>query len=277
MLRIRILTALVILPATLALVFLAPTWLFRLAVGVLMMIGCWEFRRLADLSERAGLALLLLQAFVVAGLLLTWPHAVLNTARDATLLLAGASAAWLLLFTRLALYRPGVPPDARYRRLGFTSAIGALSFCLFALCWLREQPMGEWRVFMLFLMIWAADVGAYFSGRLLGRHKLAPRISPNKTWEGVLGGVALATAAAFLLNFLVAGLTQASPAALVALAVVTILASVGGDLFISMHKRTVGLKDSGRLFPGHGGVLDRYDSLLAGAPFFALALAWLTP
>jgi phosphatidate cytidylyltransferase len=273
LLRIRILTALVILPATLALVFLAPAWLFRLAVGVLMMIGCWEFRRLADLSERAGLALLVLQAFVVAGLLLTWPAAALN----AKLLLAGASAAWLLLFTRLALYRPGVPPDARYRRLGFASAIGTLSFCLFALCWLREQPMGEWRVFMLFLMIWAADVGAYFSGRFLGRHKLAPRISPNKTWEGALGGVALATAAAFLLHFLVAGLAQASPAELVALAVVTILASVGGDLFISMHKRSVGLKDSGRLFPGHGGVLDRYDSLLAGAPFFALALAWLRP
>lgn len=277
MLKIRILTALVILPATLALVFLAPAWLFRLAVGILMMIGCWEFRRLADLSEREGLALLVLQAGVVAGLLLTWPHAALNTPGDATLLMAGASAAWLLLFARLALYRPGVPPDARYRRLGFTSAIGALSFCLFALCWLREQPMGEWRVFMLFLLIWAADVGAYFSGRLLGRHKLAPRISPNKTWEGALGGIALATAAAFLLAYLVAGLAQLSPAALVALAVVTSLASVGGDLFISMHKRTVGLKDSGRLFPGHGGVLDRYDSLLAGAPFFALTLAWLTP
>jgi phosphatidate cytidylyltransferase len=277
LLKIRILTALVILPATLALVFLAPAWLFRLAVGVLMMIGCWEFRRLAGLSASAGLALLALQAVIVAGLLLTWPHAALNTAGDAARLLAGACAAWLLLFARLALYRPGLPPDARYRRLGFTSAIGALSFCLFALCWLREQPMGEWRVFMLFLMIWAADVGAYFSGRFLGRHKLAPRISPNKTWEGVVGGVALATAAAFLLYYLSPGLVPSSPAAVVALAAVTTLASVGGDLFISMHKRTVGLKDSGRLFPGHGGVLDRYDSLLAGAPFFALAFAWLAP
>ena len=273
MLKIRILTALVILPATLALVFLAPAWLFRLAVGVLMMIGCREYCRLADLSQRTGLTLLLLQAIIVAGLLLTWPHA----AGNATLLLTGASAAWLLLFARLALYRPGLPPDARYRRLGFVSAIGTLSFCLFALCWLRDLPMGEWRVFTLFLMIWAADVGAYFSGRFLGRHKLAPRISPNKTWEGVLGGVALAMAAAFLLHYLIPGLAQTAPMALVALAVVTTLASVGGDLFISMHKRTVGLKDSGRLFPGHGGVLDRYDSLLAGAPFFALSLTWLSP
>ena len=268
MLKTRVLTALAILLTTLAVVFLAPAWLFRLVVAVLMMIGCWEFRRLGDLSERAGIALLVLQALIVGGLLLTWPAA----ARDASLLLVGACLAWLLLFTRLALYRPGVAPDARYRRLGFASAVGSLSFCLFALCWLREQPQGPFLVFLLFLVIWAADVGAYFSGRFLGRHKLAPRISPNKTWEGVAGGMLLATAAAFLLVYLVPGL-QANTAALVVLALATTLASVGGDLFISFHKRSVGLKDTGRLFPGHGGVLDRYDSLLAGAPFFALAWA----
>jgi phosphatidate cytidylyltransferase len=191
-------------------------------------------------------------------------------------LLQGACIAWLLLLLRLALYRPGDTPDARYRRLGFASAIGALSFCLFALCWLREQPLGQWLVFLLFLLIWAADVGAYFSGSLLGRHKLAPRISPNKTWEGVAGGIVLATAAAFLLTSLVDGLA-AAPAALLLLSVITTLASVGGDLFVSIHKRTVGIKDTGSLFPGHGGVLDRYDSLLAGAPFYALTWTLLTP
>jgi len=82
-------------------------------------------------------------------------------------------------------------------------------------------------------------------------------------------------AAALLLQYAIRGLAQPSPMALVAVAAVTTLASVGGDLFISLHKRTVGLKDTGRLFPGHGGVLDRYDSLLAGAPFFALAYGWL--
>lgn len=272
MLKIRILTALVIFLATLALLFLAPAWLFRLVAGTLMLAGCWEFRRLADLSDRAGWALVALQAVIVAGLLLTWPAA----AQDAKLLLAGAGGAWLLLLARLALYRPAAPPDARYRRVGFVSAVGSLSFCLLALCWLRDQPAGEWLVFLLFLMIWAADVGAYFSGRWLGRHKLAPRISPKKTWEGVYGGIALALAAAFLLVYLAPGLT-APPLVLVALSIVTTLASVGGDLFISMHKRSVGLKDSGRLFPGHGGVLDRYDSLLAGAPFFALVYGWLAP
>ena len=105
---------------------------------------------------------------------------------------------------------------------------------------------------------------------------MAPAISPKKTWEGVYGCICLAVAAAFLLTNVIAGLDIA-PGPLVAISVVTTLSSVGGDLFISIHKRTVGVADTGTLFPGHGGILDRYDSLLAGAPFFALALGLLAP
>ena len=272
MLKIRVFTAAFIFLATLALLFLTPAWLFRLAVALVLMVGCWEYRRLADLPENAGIALLVLQAFIVSGLLLTWPA----TSRETLALLGGACVAWLLMFARLALYRPGRAPDARYRRLGFTSAVGGLSFALFALSWLRDQQQGPFLLLLLFLLIWAADVGAYFSGRFLGRHKLAPNISPNKTWEGAIGGMLLATAAAFVLVRLIPGLA-APPAALVLLAVATTLASIGGDLYISIQKRTVGIKDTGSLFPGHGGVLDRYDSLLAGAPFFAMAWAWMAP
>jgi phosphatidate cytidylyltransferase len=142
------------------------------------------------------------------------------------------------------------------------------------LSWLRDQPRGDVMVFLLFLLIWASDVGAYFSGRLLGRRKLAPTISPKKTWEGVYGGMALAVAAAFLLAKVITDL-DIPPMALVIMSLVTTLSSVGGDLFISIHKRTMGVADTGTLFPGHGGILDRYDSLLAGAPFFALAYALL--
>lgn len=131
-------------------------------------------------------------------------------------------------------------------------------------------------VFLLLLIIWASDVGAYFSGRQFGGRKLAPAISPKKTWAGVYGGVLLALAAAFLWSVYIAKL-QIPPSALLILSALTTVTSVGGDLFISIHKRTVGLKDTGTLFPGHGGVLDRYDSLLAGAPFFALAWLVLLP
>ena len=272
MLKIRIITALIILPLTLAAVFLAPPWLFRILVAGLLLAGCWEFRRIADLTPRAGWALLALLALIFAVLLLAWP-----VPQPLALgLLIAACVAWALMFLRLAGYRPDDRPTGQFRTLGFLSAVSALGFAFFALCWLRDQASGALVVFLLILLIWASDVGAYFSGRFLGRHKLAPRISPKKTWEGVYGGIALAVAAAFLLTTLFPDLSIGA-APLVVIAVVTTLASVGGDLFISIHKRTVALDDTGTLFPGHGGVLDRYDSLLAGAPFFALAYALLVP
>jgi phosphatidate cytidylyltransferase len=270
LLKVRIITALVILPATLAAVFLAPPWLFRIIVGTLLLAGCVEFRRIADLGDRPGWALVALQGAIIAALLLAWP---LSNPSAFWILLAGG-AAWALMLLRLAGFRPDAEPDDRYRRLGFLSALGALSFGFFALCWLRDQDHGAFVVFLLFLLIWASDVGAYFSGRLLGRRKLAPRISPNKTWEGVYGGIALSIVAAFALTRVVPGF-EIPALALTAMAVATTMASIGGDLFISVHKRTVGLADTGTLFPGHGGVLDRYDSLLAGAPIYALAYTLL--
>lgn len=270
MLKIRIITALIILATTVVIVFLAPPWLFRLVAALVLLTGCWEFRRIADLATGPGWALMALQSAILAWMLWSWPVA----GPDAVLVLAAGCITWLVMFTRLAMFRAGAGPDSDYRRLGFLSAISALTFCWFALCWLRDLPRGEVIVFLLFLLIWASDVGAYFSGRLLGRHKLAPAISPKKTWEGVYGGVALAIVAAFLLADVIAGLAL-PPLALVVMSAGTTLASVGGDLYISIHKRTVGLADTGTLFPGHGGILDRYDSLLAGAPFFALAYALL--
>jgi len=272
LLKIRIITALVILPVTLAVVFLAPPWLFRLIVALLLLAGCWEFRRIADLTVPAGTALMAVQALLLGWMLWSWPVA----GEDAVLLLAAGCITWLAMFGRLAMFRAGAPPDDSFRRLGLLSAIAAVTFCWFALSWMRDLPRGDVIVFLLFLLIWASDVGAYFSGRLLGRRKLAPTISPNKTWEGVYGGIALAIVAAFLLANVIAGL-DLPPAAVVVISVVTTLSSVGGDLFISVHKRTVGVADTGTLFPGHGGILDRYDSLLAGAPFFALAYALLVP
>ena len=125
-------------------------------------------------------------------------------------------------------------------------------------------------LFLLFI-IWAGDIGAYFSGKQFGRHKLAPNISPGKTREGLLGGLLLSILAAWVLAILSDTLDNTIPA-LIVVTLFTALASAGGDLFISLHKRTVGMKDSGKLFPGHGGVLDRFDSLLAGSPFFALGV-----
>lgn len=118
-------------------------------------------------------------------------------------------------------------------------------------------------------MVWAADSGAYFAGRAFGKHKLAPRVSPNKTIEGLLGGMVAGIVVACAFGWL-AGLTVAHVPQLVLVSAVAVLASVLGDLFESLLKRHAGAKDSGAVIPGHGGVLDRIDGVLAALPVFAL-------
>lgn len=266
MLKTRILTALIIFPATVAGVFLPPPWLFQLLIAALLLTGCWEFRRLADLSTAAGWILQIVQTAIIASLIWFWPE----VKNSGIVILSAGCAAWALMFIRLPTYRDGATTSARYRLLGFLSALAAITMSWFALAWLHDRPDGPFVVFLFLLVIWASDVGAYFAGKQFGKKKLAPLISPKKTRVGVYGGILLAVAAAFLWSRLIAGL-EIPPVSLLAMTVVTAITSVGGDLFISIHKRTVGLKDTGTFFPGHGGILDRYDSLLAGAPFFALA------
>lgn len=270
MLRTRVMTALVIFPVTLAVVFLAPPLVFKGIIAILFMTGCTEFARISGLSAKAGRWLLTIQALLFAVLFYFWsevqPHAVA--------LLSLACLAWLLLFIRLPLYRAGAEPDRSFQRMGFISAPISLTSCWFSLSWLHEQENGTFVLFLLLLIIWASDTGAYFSGKQFGRHKLAKVISPNKTWEGVYGGIALALLAAWLWSGPVTHLGIA-PLALIVITVITAMTSIGGDLYISLHKRTMKLADAGNLFPGHGGVLDRYDSLLSGAPFFALAFGVL--
>ena len=133
------------------------------------------------------------------------------------------------------------------------------------------QPEGSWLILLLLLTVWAADTGAYFAGKTFGKNKLAPHISPGKTREGLLGGLIAAPLVALLAANLMP-LANVDSGKIFMLSLVTALVSVGGDLMISLHKRTSGFKDSSNLLPGHGGVLDRIDSLIAAAPFFALGL-----
>ncbi|RKG34109.1 phosphatidate cytidylyltransferase [Acinetobacter tianfuensis] len=129
-----------------------------------------------------------------------------------------------------------------------------------------------WWLMYLFLLVWGADSGAYFVGRKLGKKKLAADVSPNKSVEGLYGGVATAMLIVIVVEVIYLDLSLAEHALFLILSVITVFSSVLGDLFESMIKRRAGIKDSGRILPGHGGVLDRIDSLLAAAPIFAAGL-----
>jgi len=129
---------------------------------------------------------------------------------------------------------------------------------------------GAWWLLFVLLLVWGADSGAYMFGKMFGKHKLAPKVSPGKTWEGFLGG--LVTSALIAVLFATLAPLTVSTGTLVICAIIATLASVLGDLTESMFKREAGIKDSGNLIPGHGGILDRIDSLTAAVPVFACLL-----
>jgi len=268
MLKQRVITALLLLPLVMALIFAAPAAWF-LALLAIVLLGCsWEYSRMAGVSSQSGGYLLtLVQAIILATLFWYKDH----WATDISLYLSICCVVWLLLFVRLPLYRPDTPLDNTYRTISVTTAILSITTGWFALSWIRLQPEGAWLILLLLLIVWAADTGAYFSGIAFGKRKLAPNISPGKTLAGLLGGLVAAPLVALLAAYLMP-FDSVEPVPLVLLSLVTALVSVGGDLMISLHKRTSGIKDSSKLLPGHGGMLDRLDSLLAAAPFFALGL-----
>jgi len=268
MLKQRVLTALLLLPLVMALIFAAPPQWFLILLAIVLLGGSWEYLRLAGVSGQAGGYLLVVLQAVTLAILFRYRN---DWAAGMVWYLSLCCAAWLLLFIRLPAYRQETRADGTYRVVSIATSLLSITACWFALGWLRVQPQGSWLILLLLLIVWAADTGAYFSGKTFGKKKLAPRISPGKTQAGLVGGLISAALIALLAAWLMP-IESIEPVRLVLLSLVTALVSVGGDLMISMHKRTSGFKDSGSLLPGHGGILDRLDSLLAAAPFFALGL-----
>ena len=268
MLKTRVLTALLLLPLVMAAIFaLPPQWLMVL-LALILLGGSWEYKRLAGFSDHmAGYLLVLVQAITLVTLFIFKDH----WDSGQLMYMSISCAAWLLMFIRLPLYRSDADPDSTFRTISFFTAIVSITTGWFAISWLRLQAEGSWLILLLLLIVWAADTGAYFAGKNFGKNKLAPHISPGKTREGLFGGLIAAPLVALLAANLMP-LAKFDAIELILLSLVTALVSVGGDLMISLHKRTSGFKDSGKLLPGHGGILDRVDSLLAAAPFFALGV-----
>jgi phosphatidate cytidylyltransferase len=265
MLKQRIITALVLLPVALGGFFLLDGAAFALFIGAVVGLGAWEWARLAGL---AGQALRVAYAAGVAALLFGLYQL---PALAPWLLLLGV--VWWVLATALVL---SYPASSHYwAGLPARLSIGLLILlpAWQGLVLFKQWPLANGLILAVMVLVWGADIGAYFTGKAFGKRKLAPRVSPGKSWEGAIGGLFTS-----LLITLAVGLYRGWFASelLLALAGAALVVSISvvGDLTESMFKRQAGLKDSSNLLPGHGGVLDRIDSLTAAIPMFA-ALLWL--
>lgn len=264
MLRQRVITALIMAVIGLSALFVLPAAAFAVAAALLLAgVGGWEGARLAGLdamSWRFAHAAVLLAACL--GLYLFVPASLLMWA------LVPVAAVWMLNFSWLSCPESGRLGSGATALKLLTISIVLVGAWL-ALTWL--QSISPWLVVLLLILIAAADTCAYFTGRHFGGPKLAPRISPGKTRSGAAGGLVGAMLLTALATLILPDMPF-GPVAAAGLALGIALASIGGDLFISLLKRQRDLKDTSALLPGHGGVLDRFDSLSAALPLFALAV-----
>jgi phosphatidate cytidylyltransferase len=256
----RIITALVLGSALAAAVLFLSTWVAGVLFGLMFLAGAWEWGALARLHGQVRA----LYVFVFLAVMATAPWWVLRPGfLEAALVVA---VLWWLVALAIVLTYP------RKLSLGGVAAAGlaALLPAWVSLTFMHgASPRGPALTMTVLGVVWAADVGAYFTGRAVGRIKLASRVSPGKTWEGVAGGLVLAGAVAAFAGYWM----EVRIGTLVLIGIVTAFVSVLGDLTVSVCKRNVGLKDSGKLLPGHGGVMDRIDSLSAAAPMFLIGVA----
>jgi phosphatidate cytidylyltransferase len=247
-----------------ALVLVILLWLSpAVAVAAVMVIvaaGAWEWAGFAEAKSAGARAAYV--AAVIAAVALAWHVTATESSLTAFLWCA---AAWWLGSVAWLMFAPGHGGPWAVAAAGFAVLVPA-AVGLGRL--VQLEPRGQVLLLFLLVLIAAADVGAYFGGRAFGKRKLAPRISPNKTWEGFWSGMVASCCAA-----LAGGLLLDEPLLpWVSVCMAVALISVVGDLVESMFKRRAGLKDSSSLLPGHGGVLDRLDSLTAAGPMFLLGL-----
>lgn len=261
MLKERIITALILAPIAIGGVFFLPEIPFAFFIGAIILISAWEWANLSGVEEQGGR---IAYAAVVAVLLyLAWYL-------PPVWLLALAALWWAIALSWVL----GYPESAS--TWGNRAPRLAMGLLILVPAWkafmqLKSYPDSSELILYLFALIWGADVGAYFSGRRFGKRKLAVKVSPGKSWEGVYGGLATAALIAVCVGAYT-GFSVVQILLIVLVSVLTVMVSVLGDLVESMVKRHRGMKDSSQLLPGHGGFMDRIDSLTAATPIFALAL-----
>lgn len=273
MLKQRVMTAMVMAGLFLAAIAYLPLPGLALLFGFLVALGAWEWSSLAGWHKPAARAIYVLFVIAALGVIYVYGQLGASPSREQVQPVLGLACLW---WSFALLWVKGYPDSAvLWRSVAVRSAMGMLILVpgWMSAVYLLSFPPGRLLMVVMVIVVAAADIGAYFAGRRFGRHKLAVLVSPAKTWEGFWGGVMACTLLAMLLWYLLPdSAAHIGLPSVVAVIVTTSLASVVGDLTISMVKRESGVKDTGSLLPGHGGILDRLDSLCGAAPVFALGL-----
>jgi len=270
LLKQRVITALFMVLAFLGVLFLTPWYVFAVVLAVVFSIGAWEWSNLAGLRSNISRFTFVVVLIAVTALLGVWSRWFVSEAAVQSILYV-ACIWWALAFLWVQSFpASAVLWSAKVIRLlmGALVLIPAWAGAVF----LRNQDSGAQLVLLCMLVVASADIGAYFSGRQFGKRKLAPAVSPGKSWEGVAGGMLLSLAVALGFN---AFYGSSGWQLVLAIVLPAAMMSVVGDLLESMLKRVRGIKDSGDILPGHGGVLDRIDGVTAAVPFFSLSVLML--
>ncbi len=268
MLKQRIFTALILIPLFITLVLSLSQEYFAVLTGAIVFWCAWEWSGLLGVKSFSKK---IIYPWIIIALLLTIVYLLSRHIISVRPLLYAGFIWWLIAGVLVVLY-------PRYSEIwGKGVCLRGIMGCMVLIpCWvalnfIRATPSGAYMILFLFVLIWGADSGAYFAGKLWGKNKLMPEVSPGKTWQGLWGAL-LTSMLIVVIAMIVLKFQSSLLIAWLLLACIIVLFSVLGDLFESMLKRKAGIKDSGTLLPGHGGMLDRIDSLTAAAPIFALAI-----
>lgn len=274
MLKYRLLTAIVLIPIVIAALFLLSPVNFGFVVIAVCALGAWEWAQFAGWHsqvKRIGLAV------VFAAILLVIQFSIpdITSFSNQPLVLYGlwAGLVWWVVAIILVVTYPATASWGKSVVIRLLFGVLTIIPFYFGMMVLRtigyhsDTFFGAWWLLYVMLLVWGADSGAYAFGRTIGRNKMAPKVSPGKTWEGLVGG--LITAGIISWVFSTYAPIPVMPDYLLVTSIIVVVVSVFGDLTESMFKRQSGIKDSSHLIPGHGGILDRIDSLTAAIPVFA--------
>ncbi len=271
MLKQRVITAICLLVALGLLLAFASVSVFAFCLSLIVAAAAWEWSRLCGVKDDNAQVI---YAIVVGAVALFCLYSPFVSSAIVVSMLIGLIF-WLCVPIQFYL-TPVLQPIKEPSMIWLLVGILVLPIAAISIQYLRSYSNADSNGLLLYALavVWVMDIGAYFSGRQFGKRKLAPLISPGKSWEGVYGGVACA-AALFALSFIFVDWPDGTFYKLLVATLFAAAASVLGDLFESRIKRAAGMKDSSQLLPGHGGVLDRIDGVIAALPVFAFFWSWM--